>query len=118
MADETLSCFNAGSQASQLWKIYEALRGIGSTVPAITQACFIAGTEASQLYNVYLAILGLTGGGSFPTIVTAPTTFTDYSMFPGGVFPASGIYQAYSSNYLWTLDASVDTTWQQSPRSN
>lgn len=120
MADEpiSLACFNGGGQANQLWAIFQALRGAGSTVSDITQSCFIAGTEASQLWNVYRAILGLSGGGGFPTIVTAPTSFTDFSMFPGGVIPASGYYEAFDANFFWTLDPTIDSTWQQSTRSN
>lgn len=79
--------------------------------------CFNATTYSDQTWQIFQQLGGGGGGGPIQ-LETAPTTFSDSSMFPGGVFPATGAYQAYDENYIWSFDASVDTGWQQSARSN
>lgn len=56
------------------------------------------------------------GNGSFSmgvTPLTAPATFTDASMFPGGVFPAAGLYFAGTPAQLWSYQGG-DSQWRYS----
>jgi hypothetical protein len=83
----------------------------------VNLACFSAQSLDGQLWLIYQALGGSSGGVSVID-VDAPTSLSDFSMFPGGVIPASGIYQALDDNWLYTLDPANDTTWQQTPRSD
>lgn len=113
-APETLACWTATTEDEQNYWIYVAAGG-----SEVSLACFAAGTGDSQRWLIYNAILNGGGGGGTPIQeVTAPTGFSDFSMFPGGVIPATGSYLALDDNFIWTLNALVDTTWQQSPRAN
>jgi len=49
------------------------------------------------------------------TIVAAPTSPTDFSMFAGGTPPGSGFYQAADDLNLYTLKGG-DTHWYTTPR--
>lgn len=55
------------------------------------------------------------GGGSSGTaaqVVTAPSSDSDFSMFPGGVAPSSGVYFAPRDNAtIWSF-AAGQTTWK------
>lgn len=47
--------------------------------------------------------------------VDAPSSPTDFSMFEGGVAPATGFFQAYDDLNIWTIKGG-DTSWFSTPR--
>lgn len=52
------------------------------------------------------------GGSSGGVVVTAPANINDFSMFPGGVAPSSGVYFAPRDNgSIWEYSAG-QTTWK------
>lgn len=65
-------------------------------------------------------VLAPSGSGSTLTgvvkAVSAPSSKTDFSTLPGGVAPASGLYQAVDDNWIWSISGG-DTVWRQTIRS-
>lgn len=81
-------------------------------------ACFVQAPYDEQTWLIYQALSGGGGGGTPALVVTAPTSLSDSSMFPGGVFPATGEYLAMDINWIYSYNSAVDSEWQQTPRSN
>lgn len=109
---ETLACWNQTTQDEQNYLLYVAVGGT-----AVSLACFVAAPTSEQTWLIYQQLGGAVAGGTMITVV-APANLTDFSMFPGGIAPAAGKYIAFDDNWIYTFDASIDTTWQQSARSN
>lgn len=68
-------------------------------------------TEGEGLLCYLLRIYG----NGFVIAVTAPTTTTDFSMFPENTPPATGFFQAADDLNLYTLKGG-DTEWFVTPR--
>jgi len=57
------------------------------------------------------------GTGASPYMAIAPTNPSDFSMFPGGVLPGSGVYFALDQNWIYTIDLdNGETAWQSTAR--
>lgn len=54
------------------------------------------------------------GGGAF-TEVIAPANFTDFSMFPNGTPPTTGVYIAFTPTQEWVY-VGGDTQWRYTDR--
>lgn len=54
---------------------------------------------------------GAFSGGGGNNYVAAPSTFTDFSMFAGGIAPSSGLWFASTPGQLWHY-AGGDTQWR------
>ena len=74
-----------------------------------------AGTQAAV--NTYVQIVSLeiaanTATASNVTYVTAPTSFTDFTMFPNNVVPSQGTYIASDGLNFWIIKAG-STQWRK-----
>ena len=75
-------------------------------------AAELAAMFPDKYAEVLLTQLATNGsGGNAITEVTAPANFTDFSMFPNGMAPVSGTYQALTSTRQW-LYVAGDTQWR------
>lgn len=61
--------------------------------------------------NAYVVLSD--SGSSVLVVATAPATFTDFSVFPGGIAPSSGVYEAYTTTKRWSY-VGGDTQWRYS----
>lgn len=121
----TLTCF---SQPDNLQRYYiylgvlQLISATGGTYDAVDFKCFVGAPDNVQRWYIEQALLAAASGASGNVqFVNAPSggdPFNDSSMFPGGTFPTEGKYEAWDINWIWTFDAEIDTTWQQTPRSN
>jgi len=78
-----------------------------SSIPAVL--------DTATFRRLSLQATSAGGGVGSTTSTIAPSSVTDFSMFEGGVAPASGTYIAFDNLNIWTLKGG-ETQWSSTPR--
>ena len=101
------------------------LVGFTTAGALVSETLTFGGAGQQQAQNTYSQIISveIAAGANAPTpsnaiqwVTPAPTRFTDYSMFPGGTAPVSGVYFADDNVNLWVFRAGqTPVQWRQLP---